>query len=128
MINRQTALPIPALSSALLALDGVIRVFLLAGGFRQLSPAAAAAALASHFCLALTASPRAFAQGSDDQAVKAHARDPPSPSPSTGYAEVDRISKRLAAGLTLFLAQRTALEAGEPVGLDPPATSLPSIP
>ena len=36
----------------------------------------------------------------------------------TGDAEVDSISKSGLQGLTLFLAQRTALEAGEPVGLD----------
>ena len=36
----------------------------------------------------------------------------------TGDAEVDRISKAGLQGLTLFLAQRTALEAGEPIGLD----------
>ena len=36
----------------------------------------------------------------------------------TGDAEVDSISKAGLQGLTLFLAQRTALEAGEPVGLD----------
>ena len=36
----------------------------------------------------------------------------------TGDAEVDAISKAGLRGLTLFLAQRTALEAGEPIGLD----------
>ena len=36
----------------------------------------------------------------------------------TGDAEVDNISRAGLQGLTLFLAQRTALEAGEPVGLD----------
>jgi hypothetical protein len=36
----------------------------------------------------------------------------------TGNQEVDSISKAGLGGLTLFLAQRTALEAGEPVGLD----------
>jgi hypothetical protein len=36
----------------------------------------------------------------------------------TGNAEVDAVSKAGLQGLTLFLAQRTALEAGEPVGLD----------
>jgi hypothetical protein len=36
----------------------------------------------------------------------------------TGDVEVDNISKAGLQGLTLFLAQRTALEAGEPVGLD----------
>jgi hypothetical protein len=36
----------------------------------------------------------------------------------TGDAEVDSTSKSGLQSLTLFLAQRTALEAGEPVGLD----------
>jgi hypothetical protein len=36
----------------------------------------------------------------------------------TGDAEVDNISKSGLTGLTLFLAQRTALEAGDPIGVD----------
>jgi hypothetical protein len=36
----------------------------------------------------------------------------------TGNAEVDAVSKSGLAGLTLFLAQRTALETGEPIGVD----------
>jgi len=36
----------------------------------------------------------------------------------TGDAEVDGISKSGLQGLTLYLAQRTALEAGDPIGLD----------
>jgi hypothetical protein len=36
----------------------------------------------------------------------------------TGDRDVDQISKSGLGGLTLFLAQRTALEAGEPIGLD----------
>ncbi len=36
----------------------------------------------------------------------------------TGDPEVDEISKAGLAGLTLFLAQRTALEPGDPMGLD----------
>jgi hypothetical protein len=36
----------------------------------------------------------------------------------TGDSEVDAISKAGLQGLTQFLAQRTALEAGEPIGLD----------
>src|ERR1051325_8987355 len=36
----------------------------------------------------------------------------------TGDSEVDNISKAGLQGLTMFLAQRTALEAGEPIGLD----------
>jgi Domain of unknown function (DUF4159)/Aerotolerance regulator N-terminal len=36
----------------------------------------------------------------------------------TGDAQVDAISRAGLQGLTLFLAQRTALEAGDPIGLD----------
>jgi hypothetical protein len=36
----------------------------------------------------------------------------------TGDADVDAVSKAGLSGLTLFLAQRTALEAGDPIGLD----------
>src|SRR5262249_20745370 len=46
----------------------------------------------------------------------------------TGDAEVDRISKAGLQGLTLFLAQRTALEAGEPIGLDPGRDELAFYP
>jgi hypothetical protein len=120
--------PILLAALALLALDGVI-VFLLAGGLRQLMrrrPAAAALAIAL-LGLALTASPRAFAQGSDDQAVKA-TLETRLAYVVTGDAEVDRISKAGLQGLTLFLAQRTALEAGEPVGLDPARDELAFYP
>jgi hypothetical protein len=46
----------------------------------------------------------------------------------TGDAEVDNVSKLGLAGLTLFLAQRTALEAGDPVGLDPARDELAFFP
>ncbi len=46
----------------------------------------------------------------------------------TGDAEVDRISKAGLQGLTLFLAQRTALEAGEPIGIDPARDELAFYP
>ena len=36
----------------------------------------------------------------------------------TGDAEADLVSKSGLQGLTTFLAQRTALEAGEPIGVD----------
>jgi Domain of unknown function (DUF4159) len=36
----------------------------------------------------------------------------------TGDAEADLVSKSGLQGLTLFLAQRTALEAGDPIGVD----------
>jgi hypothetical protein len=46
----------------------------------------------------------------------------------TGDAEADRTSKAGLQGLTLFLAQRTALEAGEPIGLDPARDELAFYP
>jgi Domain of unknown function (DUF4159) len=46
----------------------------------------------------------------------------------TGDADVDAVSKAGLQGLTLFLAQRTALEAGEPVGLDPARDELAFFP
>ncbi len=46
----------------------------------------------------------------------------------TGDPEVDEISKAGLQGLTLFLAQRTALEPGEPMGLDPARDELSFFP
>jgi hypothetical protein len=46
----------------------------------------------------------------------------------TGNDEVDRISKAGLQGLTVFLAQRTALEAAEPAGLDPARDELAFYP
>jgi hypothetical protein len=46
----------------------------------------------------------------------------------TGDPQVDAISKAGLQGLTLFLAQRTALEAGEPIGLDPSHDELAFFP
>ena len=46
----------------------------------------------------------------------------------TGNAEVDAIVKAGMSGLTLFLAQRTALEAGDPVGVDPARDELAFFP
>jgi len=46
----------------------------------------------------------------------------------TGDASVDEVSKSGLQGLTLFLAQRTALEAGDPIGLDPARDELAFFP
>ena len=46
----------------------------------------------------------------------------------TGNADVDGIVKAGLSGLTLFLAQRTALEAGDPVGIDPAHDELAFFP
>jgi hypothetical protein len=46
----------------------------------------------------------------------------------TGNADVDSIVKAGLSGLTLFLAQRTALEAGDPIGVDPAHDELAFFP
>jgi len=46
----------------------------------------------------------------------------------TGDAETDEITRAGLSGLTLFLAQRTALEGGEPVGIDPARDELAFYP
>lgn len=46
----------------------------------------------------------------------------------TGNAEVDNIVKAGLSGLSLFLAQRTALEAGDPIGVDPAKDELSFFP
>ena len=46
----------------------------------------------------------------------------------TGNADVDSIVKAGLSGLTLFLAQRTALEAGDPIGVDPAKDEMAFFP
>jgi hypothetical protein len=129
--------PILIAALTLLALDALV-VFLLAGGIRQLvrrrRPATAMLAMAI-LAGALFVSPHAFAQSqapapstsSDEQALRS-TLETRLAYVITGDAEVDRISKAGLQGLTLFLAQRTALEAGEPIGLDPARDELAFYP
>jgi hypothetical protein len=115
--------PVFLAALALLLADGLV-VFWLAGGFRSLlrrrpRPAAAAILLAAVLIGLAAPIPRTQAQdaAADDFAMKATLQTRLA-YVITGNAEVDEISKAGLQGLTLFLAQRTALEAGEPVGLD----------
>jgi hypothetical protein len=129
--------PILIAALTLLALDALV-VFLLAGGIRQLvrrrRPAPTMLAMAI-LAGALFVSPHAFAQSqapapstsSDEQALRS-TLETRLAYVITGDAEVDRISKAGLQGLTLFLAQRTALEAGEPIGLDPARDELAFYP
>jgi hypothetical protein len=115
--------PIFVAALLLLLLDALI-VFWLAGGVRRLLPARriataliVGAALAA-MSAAITLAPRpAFAAPGDDVAMKS-TTETRLAYVITGDAEVDALSKAGLQGLTLFLAQRTALEAGEPIGLD----------
>ena len=121
--------PILLAALALLALDALV-IFLLSGGVRQLlrrRPAVATALAVGILGSVLLGSPQVFAQSNDEQALKA-TLETELAYVITGDAEVDRISKAGLQGLTLFLAQRTALEAGEPVGLDPARDELAFYP
>jgi hypothetical protein len=116
----------------LLLLDALV-VFWLSGGIARLlrrrRPAAAACVMvlfAAAFAAPTlshaqtggpaTTAPAAAAQA-DEFAMKA-ALETKLAYVITGDAETDAVSKAGLSGLTLFMAQRTALEAGEPIGLD----------
>jgi Domain of unknown function (DUF4159)/Aerotolerance regulator N-terminal len=118
---------------ALFLVDAVI-VALLGGGLaalirRRPAPAVLALALIASgilFALALPSVARAdsaadeFAMRAVSQTRLAYV--------VTGNADVDSVVKAGLAGLTLFLAQRTALEAGDPVGIDPAHDELAFFP
>ena len=121
--------PIMLAALALVVLDALI-VFLLAGGFGQLlrtRAPATGALLVLVLATALLTAPPARAQQNDEQALKS-TLETRLAYVITGDAEVDRISKAGLQGLTLFLAQRTALEGGDPIGLDPARDELSFYP
>jgi hypothetical protein len=122
--------PILLAALTLLALDGLV-VFWLAGGFARMfsrrRPATAALALAILGAGMLFSASPLHAQQSDDAAMKSTLQTRLAYVIS-GDAEVDRVSQAGLQGLTLFLAQRTALEAGDPIGLDPARDELAFYP
>jgi hypothetical protein len=114
--------PIFLAALTLLLIDALV-VFWLAGGLQRLLPrrglaaglliaGGAALALASGLGTARAADPVAdhFAAKSTLETHLAYV--------VTGDNEADSVSKSGLGGLTTFLSQRTALEAGEPVGVD----------
>ena len=118
--------PILLTALVLLMLDALI-VFWLSGGIARLTrrrrPVAATIVAVAILAGALAIAPRAVAQGAqssapaNDFAMKA-TLETRLAYVLTGDAEVDAISKSGLQGLTIFLGQRTALEAGDPVGVD----------
>jgi len=118
---------------ALLALDALV-VFWLSGGLTMLWPrrraaasivvaALAASLLAPSPTRAQTPSLSAADQFAMNATLQTHLAYI-----ITGDADVDAISKAGLQGLSLFLAQRTALEPGEPIGLDPARDELAFFP
>jgi hypothetical protein len=115
-------------SLALFLIDAVI-VALLGGGLAALlRRRAAAAVIAFALVLAGLWSPApSRAESPDEFAMKAVSQTRLA-YVVTGNADVDSIVKAGMSGLTLFLAQRTALEAGDPVGVDPARDELAFFP
>ena len=131
--------PVFLAALALLLLDALV-VIALSGGFasmlarRRVATTLLAAGVLSALTLqhpaqaqpatpqppALTAQQEEFAMKATMQTHLAYI--------ITGVADVDAVSKAGLQGLTLFLAQRTALEAGEPIGLDPARDELAFFP
>jgi Domain of unknown function (DUF4159)/Aerotolerance regulator N-terminal len=105
---------------ALLLLDSVV-VLLLGGGIARLIPrrssATAASVLVIGTVLVTLMSARAQEETPNPN-VPQSALETKLAYVVTGNADVDSVSKAGLAGLTLFLAQRTALEPGDPIGLD----------
>jgi len=117
---------------ALFLLDALIVALLGAGLVAGLGAlwrrraASAALALALSAC-ALALMPRAHAESADEFALKAVSQTRLA-YVVTGNADVDNIVKAGLSSLTLFLAQRTALEAGDPIGVDPARDELAFFP
>ncbi|MBV9347261.1 MAG: DUF4159 domain-containing protein [Pseudolabrys sp.] len=113
----------------LLAIDALV-VFWLSGGIASLvrRRRPAAAVLAIGLLLAALAAPSPLrAQAADDFAMKSTLQTRLA-YVVTGNSETDSLSQAGLQGLTLFLAQRTALEAGDPVGIDPARDELAFFP
>jgi hypothetical protein len=129
--------PIFLAAFALLMLDALV-VIALSGGFASMLPRrrVATTLLAAGLLTALTMHNPAQAQSAQPQQPSAQDQDFAMKATMqtrlayivTGDAEVDAVSKAGLQGLTLFLAQRTALEAGEPTGLDPARDELAFFP
>jgi Domain of unknown function (DUF4159)/Aerotolerance regulator N-terminal len=109
--------PVLLAAIALLLLDSIIVLF-LGGGIQRLIPRRLPAASASIVVIAALTLTCVSAYAQQSPNVPQSALETKLAYVITGNAEVDSISKAGLSGLTLFLAQRTALEPGDPVGLD----------
>ncbi len=112
--------PIFLAALALLLFDTLVVLF-LGGGIQRLISRGSRAATATVIvvaALALTLAQARAQQETPNPDVPQSALETRLAYVITGNADVDAISKAGLAGLTLFLAQRTALEPGDPIGLD----------
>src|ERR1700726_3199868 len=116
-------------SLILFLLDAIVVAVLGAGIAALLRRRAAPAALAFALALStmLVAPSPSRADNTDDFAIKSVSQTRLA-YVVPGNADVDSIVKAGMAGLTFFLAQRTALEAGDPIGIDPAHDELAFFP
>jgi hypothetical protein len=114
-------------SLALFLIDAIVVAMLGAGLAALLRRRAAPAAIVIAFLLATMVPSPTRADDNDDFAIKSVSQTRLA-YVVTGNADVDSIVKAGMSGLTLFLAQRTALEAGDPVGVDPARDELAFFP
>ncbi|MCK0196654.1 DUF4159 domain-containing protein [Ancylobacter sp. 6x-1] len=142
---RDLRAPVLIALFALLVLDALI-VFLIGGGLARLRPRrvhAASLLLALAISMLAPPAPEASAQtaGSPGNTAPAAQQTPEQLDFAmkatsatrlayvvTGDAETDAISRSGLKGLTDFLGERTALEAGEPMGVDPAKDELSFFP
>jgi hypothetical protein len=112
--------PILLATLALLLLDSLV-VLLLGGGIARLRPRRSSATAASVLVIGAVLVTLFSAKAQEETPnpnVPQSALETKLAYVVTGNADVDSVSKAGLAGLTLFLAQRTALEPGDPIGLD----------
>ncbi len=112
--------PIILAALAMLLVDALI-VFWLAGGLQRLMPRrrmAATVLIAVGLAALGVAHTPARADDAADQFAAKATLETHLAYVMTGDAEADSISKSGLTGLTQFLAQRTALEAGDPIGVE----------
>ena len=111
--------PVLLAALGLFLLDTLIVLYLGGGVARALPRFSRAGAAAAIILFALShPMPHARADDLSNTDVPPSALETKLAYVITGDRDVDAISKSGLGGLTLFLAQRTALEAGEPIGLD----------
>jgi Domain of unknown function (DUF4159)/Aerotolerance regulator N-terminal len=114
---------------ALFLIDAIIVAVLGAGVAALLRRRTVSAALVTALILSsmLVVPSASRADDKDDFAIKAVTQTRLA-YVVTGNPDVDSIVRAGMSGLTLFLAQRTALEAGDPIGIDPAHDELAFFP
>ena len=123
-VARRDFSPLPALALAPLAFAGAFLLFLLdclaalflGGGLNRLRMRGAAAVLI--LAMMLPQADPVRADPLEDFALKS-VLDTHLAYVITGDAETDRVSEEGLKGLGLYLRERTSVEAGDPIGVDP---------